>query len=177
MNAEDSPSTDFGPEQLTRWYHEYGRAVRGYVLASVKREDVADDLLQEVFRRAWEARQRYQETGLAKAYLLRIADRLCCDWARRYGRERSMEQEHWEKHVSDSTRDPIATAVLSEDQIRLREALNELSALQQRVLLLRYFGDLSFAEIAETVGCPLNTALSHARRALLALRKKLVEVP
>ena len=52
--------------------------------------------------------------------------------------------------------------------------LGELSPLQQRVLLLRYYGQLSFAEIAEIIGCPLNTALSHCRRGLEALRTRLL---
>jgi DNA-directed RNA polymerase specialized sigma24 family protein len=43
------------------------------------------------------------------------------------------------------------------------------------VLLLRYYGQFSFAEIAEMTGWPMNTALSHCRRGLEALRKLLVE--
>jgi DNA-directed RNA polymerase specialized sigma24 family protein len=41
-------------------------------------------------------------------------------------------------------------------------------------LLLRYYGDLDFAVIAEIMGC-LNTVLSHGRRGLLALRKILAD--
>ncbi len=48
--------------------------------------------------------------------------------------------------------------------------MEALTPPQRRVLLLRYYGDLSFSEIAEIVGCPLSTALSHCRRGLLTLR-------
>ena len=55
----------------------------------------------------------------------------------------------------------------------MAEALDQLSVPQRRVLLLRYYGDMSFEEIAATLECPLNTALSHCRRGLLALRRLL----
>jgi RNA polymerase sigma-70 factor (ECF subfamily) len=58
---------------------------------------------------------------------------------------------------------------------QLAAAMEGLSPPQRRVLLLRYHGQMSFSEIAETINCPLNTALSHCRRGLLALRELLVE--
>jgi RNA polymerase sigma-70 factor (ECF subfamily) len=53
--------------------------------------------------------------------------------------------------------------------------MESLSPQQQRVLLLRYYGELGFAEIAAIMQCPLGTALSHCHRGLQALRKQLVE--
>ena len=46
------------------------------------------------------------------------------------------------------------TAALLEEAERLAAVMAKLSPLQQRVLLLRYYGDLGFAEIAEIIGCP-----------------------
>ncbi len=62
-----------------------------------------------------------------------------------------------------------------EETGRLTAALDRLSPAQRRVLLLRYFGQLSFADIATTTGLPLSTTLSHCRRGLETLRKLLVE--
>jgi RNA polymerase sigma-70 factor, ECF subfamily len=73
--------------------------------------------------------------------------------------------------------DPADLFAARESRQQLQAALEELQPLQRRVLLLRYYGELSFQEIANTVGCPLNTALSHCRRGLLALRKILTEHP
>jgi RNA polymerase sigma-70 factor, ECF subfamily len=164
-------------ELVSQWVHVHGRAVRGYLLALVRREDVADDLLQEVFRRAWEARDRYRESGAARAYLIRIADRLVCDRARKGRREVHVEPADWEQiEPAGQEAGPSQRLSQNEARARLAEALERISPAQQRVLLLRYYGDLEFAEIARIVGCPLNTALSHARRGLLALRKVLAEV-
>ena len=63
----------------------------------------------------------------------------------------------------------------AEEGAVLRQALDRLPESQRRALLLRYYGDLSFQEIAAALGCPLSTALSHCHRGLEALRQKWAE--
>jgi len=163
-------------ERFARWRHQHGPAVRGYLLAIVRRGELADELTQEVFFRAWRARSSYREEGTARAYLLRIADRLACDRGRKAGREINLDEEKWQQ-IEPPGRDeePADALARKEAAKQLNAALQALSPPQRRVLLLRYYGQLSFAEIAEIINCPLNTALSHCRRGLLALRKLLVE--
>jgi RNA polymerase sigma factor (sigma-70 family) len=158
------------------WVETHGRAVRGYVLAMVRCPGVADDLAQEVFVRAWQARGRYREEGSARAYLLRIADRLVCDRGRRRGREVHVGEEQW--RALEPASPPDEPAGLSEPDAaigQLTAAMESLTPSQQRVLLLLYYGELSFAEIANLMQCPVGTALSHCHRGLQALRKQLVE--
>ncbi len=162
-------------ERLTRWVRDHGSAVRGYLGAMVRKSDVADDLLQEVFRRAWQARERYQEAGTPKAYLLKIADRLVYDRSRKSGREVNFESETWEQiQPTGRDGDPSDNLNNEETQRQLAAALDTLSPPQRRALLLRYYGDMSFAEIAKAMDCPLNTALSHCHRGLAALKKQFV---
>jgi len=169
------PQTE-SSEPVAEWVRLYGRAVRGYLLAMVRRPEEADELAQEVFLRAWQARQRYREQGNARAYLLRIADRLVCDRSRRSGRETTLDEDHW-KALEPASRDgdPSGRVLRAEAHKKLYAALELLSPIQQRVLLLRYHGQLGFAEIAETVGCPLGTVLSHCHRGLKSLRTLLVD--
>jgi RNA polymerase sigma factor (sigma-70 family) len=54
--------------------------------------------------------------------------------------------------------------------VLVRRALASLPANQRAVLVLRFFGDLSEAEIAEILRCPVGTVKSRANRALAALR-------
>jgi RNA polymerase sigma-70 factor, ECF subfamily len=164
-------------QRFEDWVRRHGSAVRGFLLALVRRSDVADDLLQEVFRRAWQARQQYTEEGKSRAYLLRIADRLVVDWQRARRPEVHWDAPQWQAAEPPAHHDPADLFAARESRQQLQAALEELQPLQRRVLLLRYYGELSFQEIANTVGCPLNTALSHCRRGLLALRKILTEHP
>lgn len=169
---------DPSAERVTQWVQEHGPAVRGYLRALVRHDAEADDLAQEVFRRAWTARDSYQEQGTARSYLLRIADRLVCDRARRMRREVNLDSQAWESIEPQArTGDPIRWMGHSEAQRQLAEALDQLTPAQRRVLLLRYYGQMSFTEIAHTMNSPLNTVLSHCHRGLRTLRRILVESP
>lgn len=163
-------------DRLTGWFDQHGAAVRGYLRGLVRRDDVADDLTQDVFRRAWQARANYREQGTPRAYLLRIADRLVIDRARKNRPEISLDDTGWiAVEPANQSPDPSAGLMQTEARHQLDAALELLTAAQRRVLLMRYYGDLSFAEIAETLGCPLSTALSHCRRGLLAMRQIITE--
>jgi RNA polymerase sigma-70 factor (ECF subfamily) len=165
-------------ERLSRWVRDHGRALHGFLAGLVRDRHAAEDLLQEVFCRAWLARERYQESGQERAYLLRIADRLACDRLRRLGREVAVDDKQWaEIEPADKLDLPLDTLARWECRRELDAALRELSEPQRRTLLLRYYGDLEFSEIAQMMNCPVNTALSHARRGLLTLRRLLVEKP
>jgi len=173
MTAADGDAQD--RDLFAVWVHEHGGAVRGFLRARVQSPEAADDLSQEAFRRAWAARRRYREQGNARAYLLRIADRLARDH-HRARKPVNLDESGWQRHEPFSpAAEPSRAAVLAEEIQKLNSVMTQLSPLQQRVLLLRYYGQLSFAEIAEIMGCPLNTALSHCRRGLETLRKLLVE--
>ena len=163
-------------ERLSRWVREHGRPLLGFLQAMTRDPHAAEDLLQEVFCRAWEARERYEDTGRERGYLLRIADRLVRDRRRQSGRETPVDDVRWqtiEPAGDDAT--PVEVLAQLESEHQLAQALDALSELQRRTLLMKYYGQLEFHEIAEQLDCPLNTALSHARRGLLALRRLLVE--
>jgi len=161
---------------MAEWVREHGSAVRGYLRGILRHGDDADDLAQEVFCRAWQGRERYREEGHARTYLLRIADRLACDRVRRTRPETTLSDEGWRNNEPWSdTEDPSARAVAHEAARRQITALDQLTPIQRRVLLLRYYGQLTFDQIAETLGCPLSTALSHCRRGLEMLRRQFAE--
>jgi RNA polymerase sigma-70 factor, ECF subfamily len=161
-------------ELVSRWVHDHGRSLLGYLFGLVRDRAVAEDLLQDVFCRAWQARHRYADTGHERAYLLRIADRLACDRARRPRRDVCVSDDEWRRtEPVDDELPPWQVLAQVEAEQQLSVALETLSEPQRRVLLLRYYGDLEFAEIAELIGSPLNTVLSHSRRGLMALRRLL----
>jgi RNA polymerase sigma-70 factor (ECF subfamily) len=176
MAAMDNPSQQLSPDELlASWVREHSAAIRGYALALVRRPDVADDVLQEVFRRAWQVRDSFRRQGQDRAFLIRIADHLVCDRARRLGRELNLDDAGWQaQEPTADASDPAAIVQWREAEQDLTAAIEQLSPSQRRVLLMRYFGGLEFADIAEQLGCPLNTALSHCRRGLQTLRRLMV---
>lgn len=158
-------------ERLTRWVRDHGPAVKGYLSAFVRDAATVEDLFQEVFCRAWEARGRYAETGRDRGYLLSIADRLCKDRGRRLGREVQLADATWQAVEPEDRRRTHAGLAELETKKQLQEALATLTAAQRRTLLLRFWGECDFAQIASIMECPLSTVLSHCRRGLLAMQR------
>lgn len=172
MTADHACQQD--QQRIARWVRDHALALRGYLLGTLRRHDAADDVLQEVFRRAWQSRGQYREEGHERAYLLRIADRLVVDRSRRLGREIDLDDAAWQEAEPAGRELPADEAFIrGEAGEYLNAALDQLSLAQRRVLLMRYFGDLTFEQIAESLDCPLGTALSHCRRGLATLRKLL----
>ena len=58
-------------------------------------------------------------------------------------------------------------------QQRIREALEKISVNQRTAFVLRYYEEMSIAEIAQTIGCSEGAVRTHIRRSLFALRAKL----
>ena len=148
-----------------------------YISFLVKREDVAEDLLQETFVKAVLAirKHRYQQTGKFSAWLIRIAHNVVVDYLRddeqascTLGGEFAPNVLH-NVLLSDKSRE----AEMADEQYvhTLRHMLDYLSQEQRDVVILRFYEDKSFKEIAQMTGVSINTALGRMRYALLNLRR------
>ncbi|MDO4551197.1 MAG: RNA polymerase sigma factor [Planctomycetia bacterium] len=173
--SEDPVRLTADRNRLTEWVSQFGDAVRGYIFSITQNVTLTEDLTQETFCRIWQTRHKYTEQGTPKAYLFRVADRICMDHFRKNRKEVNLDCENWaDIKVSDHTQAPFYRMENQEELVRLRTAMQELSISQQRVLSLRYFSQMSFSEIAEVLEMPLNTVLSHAHRGLALLKKQIL---
>ena len=67
--------------------------------------------------------------------------------------------------------EPVDAKLLAkEGSAELQTALEELEPTTREMILLRYFGNMSFKELAATFECPLGTVLARVHRGLAALR-------
>ncbi|HEL3777931.1 MULTISPECIES: sigma-70 family RNA polymerase sigma factor [Stenotrophomonas maltophilia group] len=132
---------------------------------------VAEELAQECLLRLWLRAADYDAAqGALSTWLYRIARNLHIDRVRR---ERSWLQV--QAAVEDAaTLDMVerSSAEQFADQARLRQRINELPAVQARLVRMSYFEAKSHSEIAEALGMPLGTVKSHLRRAFLQLQSK-----
>ena len=165
---------DLSETCLTDWVMEHANSLRGYLSSLTHDAAVAEDLLQETFLRSLATSGGLRRTGKGTGVL--IPD---CGSAGDRPSPSSIGSEG-DSPLSDDREDaqseqPIEGLLRQERRAQLEAAMRNLTPIQQRVLLLRYFGELSFEEIALVVGCPLGTALSHGHRGLEQLRKILVK--
>ena len=160
-------------EALCRRHHE---PLMRYLRRLVGGE-AAEELYQQTWLSVLDHIGRFNpgsSAGGFKAWLFRIATNKANDQWRASARE---------KVARDGLRlliDPAAPAAghraeHAEHAAQLQRALEQLPASQREVLLLRFYSDLKFVEIAEVLGCPLNTALGRVHKAVLKLRKMLAD--
>ncbi len=148
-----------------------------YIFRIIKNEDVANDIFQETFVKAIQTIRlgRYTENGKFPAWISRIAHNLIIDYYRQEKSENIQSTDLSEVDVfnrKELCEDTIEDSIIAE-QIRtdVKYLIKELPRLQQDVLIMRYYQNLSFKEIAEHTGVSINTALGRMRYAILNLRR------
>ena len=136
----------------------------------------AEDLVQETFLRVARRWPRVRGMDQPVAYARRILVNLALDDAKRRARRRS-ELAAADGARLDAYADEASARVLGAVDARaeLAGALGGLAPRQRAVLVLRYFEDLSEAQVAEILGCSLGTVKSTASRGLARLRNALDE--
>ncbi|WMJ69309.1 sigma-70 family RNA polymerase sigma factor [Stenotrophomonas sp. 24(2023)] len=134
-------------------------------------EAVAEELAQESLLRLWLRAAEFDPAQSAlSTWLYRIARNLHIDRVRR---ERSwlQVQEAVQAAAADDPGERTSAEQFA-DQARLRQRINELPAVQARLVRMSYFEARSHAEIAQALDMPLGTVKSHLRRAFLQLQGK-----
>ncbi|MBN1256551.1 MAG: sigma-70 family RNA polymerase sigma factor [Planctomycetes bacterium] len=160
-------------EALGQIYDRYAPRVYSYLRARVD-ASLSEDILHETFIRAAESFSNYTHNGKLQSWLFTIARNQLFDTVRKMSRrmEKSLDS-HFEESTGNSGKTPLEEQLNSETGQKIFEALQELTEPQREVFLLREEAGLQFKEIAEMLEMPLNTALSHMRRAVAVLQAKL----
>lgn len=161
-------------DELLRRHQDY---VYSYILFICKNEDTAQDVFQDTFARAIVAirNHKYQKTGKFSAWLVRIAHNLAIDRTRNAEPGLTLTHDDLPQGVTNSLRFSEGTVenriIESQDTECLRSLLNYLPEVQREVVIMKFYEDLSFKEIAEKTGVSINTSLGRMRYALINLRK------
>jgi RNA polymerase sigma-70 factor (ECF subfamily) len=114
-------------------------------------------------------------TGSFRGWLFRIAGNKVKDHWRSASREKCAK-EGFGRIRDEWAPGAEADLEVAEAHERLRRALEALPEGQRHVLMLRYYADMKFLDIAAILECPLNTALTRAHKGLIKLRQALAEV-
>ena len=155
--------------------------IYSYILFLVKDEDVANDFFQDTFQRAIIAirSHKYQTNGKFSAWLTRIAHNLIVDKSRDVKTTMTVREDQVKPKALNSISLSEATRedemIDSQTRASIRHLLDYLPAPQKEVIMMRFYDDLSFKEIAEMTGVSINTSLGRMRYALINLRKLIQE--
>jgi RNA polymerase sigma-70 factor (ECF subfamily) len=144
---------------------ELSRAYRlaGYLLADAVE---AQDAVQEASVRAWRGWAGLRERDRFHAWFSQILVNVCRTRLRQRSRRRTVDVDDFGLEGGDPFRAALARDVIS-------RSLSALSQELRMVVVLRYWGDLSLAEIADRLRIPIGTVKSRHHAALQALRRRI----
>lgn len=136
--------------------------------AYVKEEEMALDIVQEVVYKAYKSIKNLKEPKYFNTWVMRIAINISTDFYNKKSKIIYMEQEDvlekMEVHHDDK-----------DERIFLMESLDKLPDKYKKVIVLKYFDDLTFKEIGEILDIPESTVKTNLYKGISILKKDLKE--
>jgi len=151
---------------MARTVARYRAALERHARGIVKDPQEARDAVQEVFIKAMRERRFFDEEFKIRAWLFRVTTNLCFnvvrDRRRRGGILANMPEESVPQGRTRGTTDTVWGGQL---RAGVLEAIEDLSPAHREILMLRYYKDLSYAEIAAVLDIRMGTVMSRLSRA------------
>jgi RNA polymerase sigma factor (sigma-70 family) len=152
--------------RATQLYEQYGRQVFAFCLHRLGSREEAEDAAQITFLNVFRGLERGIVPRLERAWLFKIAERVCLTRVRSSFRRRRIESPSDLASLQERVASPQREA---DELIPLASALAKMPPKQQRALLLREWQGLTYREIASELGltpAAVETLLFRARRSL-----------
>jgi RNA polymerase sigma-70 factor (ECF subfamily) len=164
-------------EQWQRWLADNAARLLLFARQQTRSEPDAEDVFQESCLRVWQQwRRLHGDPTAARRLAFATVRRTAVDFARRQDRRAAREQ----RALADADPPVVWFDGDWETQERARviqAALERIPAEQREVIVMKTWGELTFAEIAEVLDIPANTAASRYRLGLETLRARLPAQP
>lgn len=155
--------------ELLKAYDAYADALFRHCYFKTGERELAQDMTQDVFLKAWSYMQQKRQILNMRAFLYRLADNLVVDWYRK--RKTSSLDE-----LADAGFEPAAAGRTLEEQAEVSHAfakVRELEEEDRKLIIWRFVEDLSPREIAEIVDQSENVVSVRLHRALKKLKSLL----
>jgi len=163
-------------EALAEVYRRYVRRVFGLCRYMLNTRESAEDATSEVFLRLQHSIDSYDGSIPFPRWLLRVAGNQCIDTLRRRQRGLKVFVEAEDGALTDaasSEPSPLGAVISAEERARVRDTIARLPETHRVPLVLRYYGELSYDDIAEELGLERNYVAALIFRAKQDLRRRL----
>ena len=158
---------------FSRLVEAYQRPVYNLCYRMLGNAPEAEDAAQETFVRMYTKLHTYQPDRKLSSWVLSIASHYCIDrLRRRRGQWLSLDEEPVAATLPSQNRGPDELAMRAESRDEVQRLVDMLPAAYRVPLILRYWHDLSYAEIAEVMGLTVQAVKSRLHRARLQVIEK-----
>ncbi|MDI3256935.1 MAG: sigma-70 family RNA polymerase sigma factor [Kyrpidia sp.] len=176
MQSDEELARAFAGGSVTAFealVYRYHRPLLAYVQRLLGREQPAEDLVQETFFRFVRQVREGRVPDRIRPWLYRVAGNLCRDYWKAAERrcDRGLPEGWGERHGERPTVADIYERLETRQQIR--SALDELPDVQRRMVVLRFYHDFTYQEIADVLEMPVGTVKAYLFKALRRLRDTL----
>ena len=149
-------------------YDRYSKALFSIILQVVPQQELAEDILQEVFVKIWQNISSYDETkGRLYTWMLNIARNQAIDRTRSKDFNNRMKTTELSENVYNSSQAVEAKM----DDVGLQKTLSNLPDESRKLLDLAYYQGYTQEEIAKMLNIPLGTVKTRLRATIIQLRK------
>ena len=164
--------------------NRYGDSVLGYLIKMTGDKEQAEDLFQETFKRVHEKSHTFKGSEF-KRWLFKIATNVTYDGFRKKQRIESRgiklisnndQEDLVSTAAADNSSNPSVATVKAEQAEQVRQAVESLPDKQKATLVMAYYQQLSYREVAVALDCSIGTVKTQMYRALKTLAQKLPEV-
>jgi RNA polymerase sigma-70 factor (ECF subfamily) len=164
-------------EALGEIYRRYVRRVFGLCRYMLNSRESAEDATGEVFLKLQRSIEGYDGSIPFPRWLLRVAGNQCIDALRRRQRGQKVFVEVEDQAVvteaASSEPSPLGAVISAQEKAQVRDSSERLAENYRVPLVLRYYGELSYDEIAEELGLERNNVAALIFRAKQELRRRL----
>lgn len=154
-------------QSFRQLYRRYQQRVRS-TLYQLCGTSALDDLVQEVFLRAWKGLPQLRQTAQFSTWLYRITWNVACDQRRQFAQQRNFNNK---LENQDPKQSPAPDLMQLHYQDLVKRALEQLSLEHRAVIVLHDLEEVPQKEVAEILGIPVGTVKSRLFHARAAMRQ------
>ena len=138
-----------------------------------------EDIEQEVYIKVWQKSDSYEEKGLIKGWIGKIAKNFSKDYMKssyKKMQNNSVQDDEQINSIKDKSDNPESAFIRKERQKRIVKAINSLRPKLKEVIMMYEIDGLSYEDIAYTLNCPIGTVKSRLFNAKQELAEKLKDM-
>lgn len=154
-------------------YKKYSRRLYGFVFSYVKHEIDTEDIVQEVFVKIWQSRDKINLYSSFESFLFTVAHNATINLLRKRSIEKKYVDHIKSLQNTKETYDLIDEIHYNELKSKFQNLFNELTPRQKEIFQLSREEGLSHKEIAKKLGISTNTVKNHLVTTLSFFKRKL----